>query len=804
MPGKNILLLRVAVFFVGAAAVLAAAFLFLHHPMRNEWLFGSLCFAAFFAAVLYPPLVFFLVPTLLPVVDLAPWTGWITFEEFDLVVLLLLGGAYLRYALTLPSFIGKTHRLKVSWGTLLLLAMLGSVLISLFRGLAESGGFSFSWFHGYYQAMNSVRLAKPFLLAVLLPPLCLIIRSQDKQEGQGGRYFSLLGLGMTAGLCLASLATIWERVAFLGLLDFSSDYRTTALFWEMHVGGAALDGFLALTVPFAARELVFAKSRWHLAFVLTALALACYACLTTFSRGVYAAIPIALGVTIWLSIREIGLANLRLPIKKSALAAAFLGVALFTIAAYWIFETSGYRGMFAFLVTSGLFYPVVLAQAGVSSATWWRGMSLGLLLSMIGLALAISVPKGAYLVFSVSALLTAGSLVWRRRGISAIAPSLLVACYVSMLSSGVLVAWHWGGGKAITSMAISCSILLGGVFVASRRGPPQCGFRSQLSIAVVLALLAAIVAIFSGGRYMADRFSTTNKDLDYRLQHWETGLDQLQGADWWLGKGLGRVPATYFFAAPQSEYPGGFHLQSDPSGNAYLRLVGGRHINGWGEVFRVTQRIRPEPGVYRVQFNVRAEKDVVFVFEVCAKHLLYQGRCVARQVEAKGAGDTWQRMEVELQGDLPGGGAWYAPELVVFSIAMLSRGGVADFDNLVLQNSGQELLANGNFDNELTHWFSSSDKYHMPWHMKNIFLHVLFEQGGLGLVILLVMLASAFCRLVWGKAVGHPHAPAVAGGLAGFCVVGVFDSLLDVPRVATLFYLLLLLGLFIRRPNSEH
>lgn len=26
-------------------------------------------------------------------------------------------------------------------------------------------------------------------------------------------------------------------------LNFSSNYRSTALFWEMHVGGAALDGF---------------------------------------------------------------------------------------------------------------------------------------------------------------------------------------------------------------------------------------------------------------------------------------------------------------------------------------------------------------------------------------------------------------------------------------------------------------------------------------------------------------------------------------------------------------------------------
>src|SRR5204862_5694716 len=35
-------------------------------------------------------------PALLPVISLAPWTGWITFEEFDLLVLAAASGGYLR------------------------------------------------------------------------------------------------------------------------------------------------------------------------------------------------------------------------------------------------------------------------------------------------------------------------------------------------------------------------------------------------------------------------------------------------------------------------------------------------------------------------------------------------------------------------------------------------------------------------------------------------------------------------------------------------------------------------------------
>ncbi len=66
---------------------------------------------------------------------------------------------------------------------------------------------------------------------------------------------------MALGLGTVSLAAIWERMAFPGLLNFSADYRTTALFWEMHVGGAALDGFLVLTLPFAV--LLMLRSKRH-------------------------------------------------------------------------------------------------------------------------------------------------------------------------------------------------------------------------------------------------------------------------------------------------------------------------------------------------------------------------------------------------------------------------------------------------------------------------------------------------------------------------------------------------------------
>ncbi|MDP1532160.1 MAG: hypothetical protein Q8L92_01115, partial [Rubrivivax sp.] len=49
--------------------------------------------------------------------------------------------------------------------------------------------------------------------------------------------------------------------------------------------------------------------------------------------------------------------------------------------------------------------------------------------------------------------------------------------------------------------------------------------------------------------------------------------------------------------------------------------------------------------------------------------------------------------------------------------------------------------------------------------------------------------------VVVGRARDHALAPALAAALVGFLVVGLFDSLLDAPRVAFLFQLLALVAL---------
>ena len=83
----------------------------------------------------------------------------------------------------------------------------------------------------------------------------------------------------------------------------------------------------------------------------------------------------------------------------------------------------------------------------------------------------------------------------------------------------------------------------------------------------------------------------------------------------------------------------------------------------------------------------------------------------------------------------------------------------------------------------------------MPWHMKNLFLHQVVEQGVVGALLLAALVAAALWRLAAGAARREPLAPPLAAALVGFLLIGVGDSLLDAPRIAFLFYLLLMAAL---------
>jgi hypothetical protein len=143
---------------------------------------------------------------------------------------------------------------------------------------------------------------------------------------------------------------------------------------------------------------------------------------------------------------------------------------------------------------------------------------------------------------------------------------------------------------------------------------------------------------------------------------------------------------------------------------------------------------------------------------------------------------------------------WYAPRLGIFSVMVLGAGAHADFRSIGLQATDrQELLSNGDFAQNLAHWFPAARFYFLPWHIDNLYLEVLVERGLAGLLLGAALVGTALWQLVLGAARRQPLAPYLAASLCGVLLVGLVSSVMDVPRVAFLLFLLAFFALQLAR-----
>jgi hypothetical protein len=345
---------------VSCAALAAATILAAHHPLSPA--VALLGLALWFAACLaYPGLWLFMVPAALPAANLSPWTGWIAFEEFDLLVLGALAAGHARRAWSPAPLTQATRTERCVAAALALLAGIG-----LYRGIADAGGWSFDWHDGYGQPLNSVRLFKPLLYTVLAWPL-----AREELRKSPGVALGRLRAGMLVGVLVVTAAVLWERAAYPGLLDFTEPYRTVALFWEMHVGGAAIDAYLVLAAPFVAWAWWSARRPAHWAATAVVTLLFGYACLTTFSRGTYMAVllPAAmLGAWAWAHRPDAR------PVRARWLLA---GGGAVVIVLHLAFGTLGYAGA-GMSILVAVAAMVLLRRVGVLSGRLVTGLAVAL------------------------------------------------------------------------------------------------------------------------------------------------------------------------------------------------------------------------------------------------------------------------------------------------------------------------------------------------------------------------------------------------------------------------------------------
>jgi hypothetical protein len=724
-------------------------------------------------------------PMAWPVIDLVPLTGRIYFTESDALAALIVAVLGLR-AMLAPA--GQKPRRHAAWLCILLFALLAlSYVISSAKLLWPLPPLGDNAFVGYDSPYNALRLAKGLLWALLLLP-----HWRRAQQADNAQAIDWLSIGLTAGLTTCSLAALQERAAFSALLDFSSNYRTTASFWEMNVGGAALDGWLMLTMPFAVYRFIKARSPASLALHGAIVLLGGYAAFTTFSRGVYLGCALMLLAALPQYLRS-KRAVAKEPVAWRWIGCVFLpGAAIVGVAS---FRSGGYRGLAAQLIACTLIYFAASVVRRMRVLHW---VLIGIVLTplvALGFALHDVIPKLPYWMFAVTCIATAFLLYYdRHKHALQLVIALLLACVVSWAA---LICWHWGNGNNFSGMVISC-LAIGGVLIAQSVLPKPLWLPhlAQLPTLSIAGLIVASAAVGAGSYFVDARFSTTAGDLDDRLTHWKTSLSLIgNNQEWLTGIGVGRYSDRFFWQSPVDELPGTWHLGHDDE-NHFLTL-GGSHF---AQLMRVTQRLDATArGPFVLHLRARAANASTLRAEVCHKHLIYPVECLVAWEMKVPAGNTWAPLSYVLPDKLSDS-AWYASAPISFSLMLYMNGQatqVTDVD--LIDAGGVSVLKNGNFEAGIDRWFFSSDRVHLPWHAKNIFVHMLVEQGWLGVGSFCLCLLAACLRLVSMPAApaSRVAAPAFLAALGGVVAVGLFDSLLDVPRDALFVYLLLGISLML-------
>lgn len=808
----------------GAAAVLGAAV----YPMQRTWLPALLLL--YLALLCWRrQLWLYALPVWLPALDLAPWTGWFFLEEIDLLLCVTAAFGYWHLGADPPhARVSAAARIALAGFTL---ACLIGLLHGVF-GVLNSGpdkdlpawpAIDANAFNNYLSPYNGLRIGKAWLWALVLLPL--LNRAAGPALINLRRYFVP---GMLSGLALVAGADVWERMLFPGLSNFSSDYRTSAPFSAMHTGGAALDGYLALSLPFVACWLLTRHARARTASALALLAVGAYAALSTFSRGLYAGLACSAALLALFLIERArrgrpgpqsappSIANAHSSPRRLLLGALLAGAA--TLALARMFGAGGYRGLAAAVGVLGAAWllagwplPRRLLPAALLCAAAIE-LPLAALLGRDGPSAGLGWLKAPYLLFLLSAL-GFGASAWRVAHASAAgvdsadngARAAALIAFLCLIFNMFWIARHWGGTQALGPAALVGAVAVALIAANHAARAPLWRIDRASATALAAGAMLVLLAIPIGASYYAsERFAGSAGDWRNRVRHWRHALAMMDGGApvQALGMGLGTFPATYYWHNRLGETPASLrYLEQD--GNRFLRLGTPVYPLGYGEVLRLLQRVALEAdGPYLLALDVRRAgapplsvtlAPALLRINICERLLLYPQGCVNLPLRLGPVYGTWQHYQVAFQSGPLGRHGWPLRVPVQIELAAEGGPGVLDIDNVSLRDgAGQaELIANGSFSDANNYWFFSSDRHHLPWHVKNFALNLFFELGWLGLLSMLALLGCALGRLYRLAREGRPDAAVRLAAVAGFQVVGLFDSLLDVPRLSLLFFLVL-------------
>lgn len=363
----------------------------------------------------------------------------------------------------------------------------------------------------------------------------------------------------------------------------------------------------------------------------------------------------------------------------------------------------------------------------------------------------------------------------------------------------LLMTFSRGG---VIGVAVGFLVLLVGIFWHFSR---LHQFK-VIPLLVVVALSSAIVATLAipvfKGDLMQQRISVAEKDSQTRHQHLAAAIDMMDSdiVTRLFGMGLGSFPRTFYWSNQEDAHPATYRINSEDS-NQYLALQG-------GDALFMGQYISLAPNQrMKLSMDVRSpEQNATLSVPICEKSLQYSFRCVSVEIDV--ASTQWQHVEKEIDNadvgaaspDIAGGWLTRPVQLALYAGGNMQK--IVEVDNLsLLDAKGKNLIANGDFSAGTDRWYFSTEK-HNPWHIFNIWVHVLFDMGWFGLSAFVLLMAYVYYRLL--KSLRHDmYAPVLLSSFTGFLIIGYVDSPFDAPRLSFLFFMLVIFAIFgCKRPDK--
>jgi len=309
-------------------------------------------------------------------------------------------------------------------------------------------------------------------------------------------------------------------------------------------------------------------------------------------------------------------------------------------------------------------------------------------------------------------------------------------------------------------------------------------------------LVASGVAIFViigvMSTRMEQRFKEVSQDLVTRKEHWLNVIDTRTPdsfASSLLGEGMGTMVKRYYAKNLNNKNLQSFTWLAQ-NGKTVLKL------GASGYPFHQKLQLHPNEN-YKLTALIKADSmgDSLGV-DICHKHILFsevwQPDCINNSFSAKTV--SWERFEWRFNSGNLGLKDW-TDWPTTLQIHNYGKNPIEVDSVEIIDENGNQIVRNNDFDDELKYWLWTSDFEHLPWHSKQLFIHVWLEQGWLGVFLLVLLIGFGFYRQLYLFHRGSSIPVALIPAMVGIIGLGLTDTFIDEPQVSLIVYSILFAAL---------